>query len=296
MENFAIVDYKSYAQEKYDYTYLLEYEKRVAGKISDNAKKAAERDAQHIAILKAFTDTYDKYDGKSNATSIWNAIYSAHIKRKAGTADLNELNEEIIDKIISGAQSWKKSSGHVFEDYVSKYTQERLKQKHIRLLLQKDVTTMLRENQIANDPDDAIPEMVASEDFDLYAVLDLNGDNLVFGCVQVKTSIRDRVGRDRDFSIPIMNRHFWSAAVVLDGTYLHMPKFNAMVNGSGEENYKYRDNGWHGMYTLSNMENSDRIYYDPHLDLLIKHAEEAAKKFTSARQRFGQEWKAMQGL
>jgi len=289
-------DYRVYVREKYNRTYLIEYAKLLNGRISTAAQQTAERNAQHTAILETFYDAYEKYDNQINATDIWNAIYSAHIKRKAGKADLNELSEEIIDKIISGAQSWKKSSGHVFEDFVTKYTKERLEKRHIRLMLQKELTAMLHDNQIANDPDDLIPDMVSSEDFDLYAVLDLNGDNIVFGCVQVKTSIRDRVGRDRDFSIPVMQRHFWSAAVVLDGTYLHMPKFNAMVNGSGEDNYKYRENGWHGMYALSNMEDSDRIYRDPHLDLLIEHAEEAAKKFTSARQRFDQYWKAISTL
>lgn len=289
-------DYKAYAKEKYDRTYFTEFDKLLEGRASTASHQMAERRAQHIAILETFCDAYEKYDNQINATDIWNAIYSAHIKRKAGAADLNELNEEIIEKIISGAQSWKKSSGHVFEDFVTRYTKERLKKKHIRLILQKDLTTMLHDNEIANEADDMIPEMVSSEDFDLYAVLDLNGDNIVFGCVQVKTSIRDRVGRDRDFSIPVMQRHFWSAAVVLDGTYLHMPKFNAMVNGSGGDNYKYRENGWHGMYALSNMEDSDRIYRDPHLDLLIEHAEEAAKKFTSARQRFDQYWKAISTL
>ena len=98
------------------------------------------------------------------------------------------------------------------------------------------------------------------------------------------------MGRDISFSSPIMERHFWAPAVVLDGTYLSMPKFKSMVNGGGKN--KYKENGWHGMYAMSNAETDDRIYFDNKLELLIEHAQEAAMKFLSARQRLDHYWKA----
>ena len=113
----------------------------------------------------------------------------------------------------------------------------------------------------------------------------------MFGCVQAKTSIRDRVGRDREFSAKIMEKNFWSVAVVLDGTYLAMPKFEAMVNGGGTT--QYAETGWHGMYSMSNAAENDRIYDDKNLDLLIGDAKQAAEKFTSARQRFTSSWQAL---
>lgn len=91
-----------------------------------------------------------------------------------------------------------------------------------------------------------------------------------------------------------MERHFWAPAVVLDGAYLAMPKFNMMVNGGGET--KYKENGWHGMYSMANIDTDDRIYADSKLELLIEHAEEAALKFTSARQRLDHYWRAMKKL
>ena len=124
--------------------------------------------------------------------------------------------------------------------------------------------------------------------------VNVNGNLLVFGCIQVKTSIRDRVGRDVSFSGPAMERHFWAPAVVLDGAYLAMPKFNMMVNGGGDT--KYRENGWHGMYSMANIDTDDRIYADSKLELLIEHAEEAALKFTSARQRLDHYWRAIKKL
>lgn len=50
------------------------------------------------------------------------------------------------------------------------------------------------------------------------------------------------------------------------------------------------------MYSMANSENNDRIYADCNLDLLIEHAEEAAMKFTSARQRLDHYWKAVKKL
>ena len=86
-------DYKAYAKEKYDRTYFTEFDKLLEGRASTASHQMAERRAQHIAILETFCDAYEKYDNQINATDIWNAIYSAHIKRKAGAADLNELKK-----------------------------------------------------------------------------------------------------------------------------------------------------------------------------------------------------------
>lgn len=226
-----------------------------------------------------------------NVTDIWNAIYRAHLLRKVNITSINDIDETVVDAIISGSQSWKKSSGHVFEDYVCRTTKERLSQYNIRFVLQKDLTQMLQDGQIANDPSDDIEAIARSDNFDIYAIVNVNGNNIVFGCVQAKTSIRDRVGRDREFSARIMEKNFWSVAVVLDGTYLAMPKFEAMVNGGGVT--QYTDNGWHGMYSMSNADERDRIYSDKHLSLLISDAKQAAEKFTSARQRFTKSWQAL---
>ncbi len=135
---------------------------------------------------------------------------------------------------------------------------------------------MLKEGRIGNEKEDCLEDLAKSDDFDIYALVDFNGMNYVFGCLQAKTSIRDRVGRDRDFSIPVMEKHFWSVAVVLDGKYLSMPKFEHMVNGGGET--QYRENGWHGMYVMSNIVSNDRIYHDRDLELLYRRFKTGSTK------------------
>lgn len=284
-------DYKLFCKNRYLDIYVKSYDQYLQGKVSENAKKTSERSAQHDAMLITFQEAYDKFSSDVNAAQVWNAIYNIHLHRKAKIDNLSELNEEIIDSIISGAQSWKKCSGHVFEDYIVQSTAKRLMKYHVRFVLQKELAKMLREEKIGNESEDQLEELVRSDDFDIYALVDFNEMNYVFGCIQAKTSIRDRVGRDRDFSIPVMERHFWSVAVALDGTYLAMPKFEHMVNGGGDT--QYRENGWHGMYVMSNVTNNDRIYYDKNLDLLIEDSRQAAKKFVSARQRFDRYWKAI---
>ena len=67
----------------------------------------------------------EKYADSENAADIWYSIYSAHLIRKVGKFDSSKLNEEVIDGIISGAQSWRKCSGHVFEHFVVNYTKDR---------------------------------------------------------------------------------------------------------------------------------------------------------------------------
>jgi len=65
----------------------------------------------------------------------------------------------------------------------------------------------------------------------LFTIVNMDDKWYCFGCVQSKTSIRDRVTRDREPSLQAMQSFFWSTAVVLDGDFLRLPKFVSMVNG-----------------------------------------------------------------
>lgn len=284
------MDFKEFCNSTYNYIYNKSFLENLDGRTTKSAYENCERLAQHEAIVETFIAALDEYRNSHNATEIWNAIYRAHLFRKINISNIEDIDENVVDSIISGAQSWKKSSGHVFEDYVVRTTKNRLAVYNLRFVLQKELTQMLNQGEISNDESDRISDIAKSDNFDIYAVVDVNGNNIVFGCIQAKTSIRDRVGRDRGFSIPIMGRNFWSVAVVLDGTYLAMPKFEQMVNGGGTT--QYPENGWHGMYALSNANNNGRIYKDPNFDLLIQDARQAAEKFTSARQRFTINWQA----
>ena len=283
------MDYVEFCKSTYNFMYEKKYLEYLAGRSAKAAMESSERLAQHEAIVYTFQTAIDEYAKSHDATEIWNAIYRAHILRKININDINDIDEEVVNAIISASQSWKKCSGHVFEDYIVRSTEDRLSEIGISFVLQKTLSQMLFEGRIANSRADNISEIVKDDVFDIYAIKHVDNQNIVFGCLQVKTSIRDRVVRDRGFSIPIMNRNIWSAIIVLDGKYMSMPKFEAMVNGGTNQ---YRENGWHGMYCMSNAETNDRIYEDTDLRLLIQDALESADTFLASRQLLTPYWQA----
>jgi hypothetical protein len=218
---------------------------------------------------------------------LWKAIYEAHVHRKSGIDDA-----AIIGNVISADQSWKKSSGHAFEEIIKSIGSSALKSQGISIVLQKDMSVLLKENFISNDVRDIdwLKEQINANIFDLYSIIEKNSKKYCFGCIQSKTSIRDRVTRDREPSINAMNAFFWSSIIVLDGDFLKNEKFINMVNGGSPE---FKQNGWHGMYVFSKQYNNDRIYStDMEMNNFKEHAIEAANYWLSQRQWFNHSWKA----
>lgn len=283
--------YNDYCSEHYNNLYATNFPIFLNGKTSKNAITKAEQSAQRIAIKDTLKDALEKYSDKIETAEIWRAIYVAHLKRKSGLTSLDTLNEDIISKVISADQSLKKASGHAFESFIYEVANPYLEQYSIKFALQTDVHQMIRDNNIHNDSEDMIwlNQRIHTDVFDLYALVTFQNQNFVFGCIQSKTSIRDRVTRDREPSQQAMDAKFWSIAVALDGTFLSLPKFQEMVNGGGND---YESNGWHGLYVMSEQYSKDRIYsIDRNLSRLVDHARQASAAWMSARHRFTAEWR-----
>lgn len=253
-------------------------------KLSDKQIDEFDREAQKSAIRLTITQALRKYPNESVA-DLWNAIYRAHLFRKSGISDLDTIN-----KVISADQSWKKSSGHAFEEMVKELANLALFKTGVEILLQRDLNTLIKANELANEPRDIswLKEQVKANIFDLYCILYKGDKKYCFGCVQAKTSIRDRVTRDREPSLHAMQSFFWSIVFVLDGDFLKLPKFISMINGGSEE---FPTNGWHGMYVLSIKEQNKRIYpLTMDFDILKSHALQAAKQWQENRQWFDSTW------
>lgn len=286
--------YKEFCSKKYNEIFFNNYSSLLENSTSEAQKKKAERDAQKIAIKETLKQALSNYSPAIEAADLWHAIYIAHLKRKSGLSglvDMDTIDEEVIEKVVSASQSWKKSSGHAFEAFIYEVANPSLETYGIKFLLQTDLHSMLEDGLIHNDSTDInwLKQRIQTDVFDLYSLLEFQRKYYVFGCIQSKTSIRDRVTRDREPSQQAMNAHFWSIAVALDGKFLAMPKFKEMVNGGGSD---YEENGWHGMYVLSNLYTNDRIYpIDKTLSKLISHAQQASEAFLSARQRFSPHWR-----
>lgn len=278
-------DFKAFAKSVYDATFSAELSAATTGKRKFKSDEA-ERHAQKEAIKSSILQTMEKYP-VVEPSAIWRGIYEIHVHRKSGIDDA-----EVIDKVIKADQSWKKSSGHAFEEMVKLLANAALEGTGIEIVLQRDLNTLIKAGEIANEPRDIswLKEQIAGSVFDLYATYRDGTNRFCFGCLQSKTSIRDRVTRDREPSITAMRSFFWSAVLVLDGDFLKLPKFKAMVCGGTAE---YKENGWHGMYVFSDKFKGERIY-PLHVDFatFAAHAVQAEKQWRTQRQWFNSEWKA----
>lgn len=284
---------KETCRDTYNRVYISESERLYreavesshSGNIGDDKRTKIETEAQKEAIKKATVDTMRSFP-KEEASTIWRAVYEVHIHRKSGIDDA-----ETIAKVVSADQSWKKSSGHAFEEMIKILGTASLKGTGIEIILQRDLNVLIKTGEIANEPRDIswLKEQIKASVFDLYVVVTKDdGRKFCFGCIQSKTSIRDRVTRDREPSLQAMASYFWSTIIVLDGEYLHNPKFMNMVNGGTTE---HPTNGWHGMYVFSERYKQGRIY-DTDLDFknFKDHAVQAAEYWLTQRQWFDHKW------
>ena len=268
---------EKFCREVYGKVYLRELE------------HSEESHAQKEAIRAALTEGIKQFSD-IDASEIWHTVYAVHVHRKSGISDT-----ETIARVISADQSWKKSSGHAFEEMIKHLASLALAKDGIEVVLQRDLNVIIKAGELSNEPRDIswLKEQVRAGVFDLYAVVNRpDGKRFCYGCIQSKTSIRDRVTRDREPSMQAMRSFFWSVIIVLDGDFLRLPKFIAMVNGGTTE---YPNNGWHGLYVFSEKFSQDRIY-PVSLDFrkFREHAITAANYWLTQRQWFNESWRADQ--
>lgn len=286
-------DYIVFIRDLYNDTWEKEYLIESVNLTSESAKQAARLAAQRKAIDKVLVESFLKFSPDVPEDILWNEIALTHKLNVAGLDDFGierNVQTEVIQRCLSAHQSWIKSGGHSFERYISSIDSEELQKNEIRFILQSELTKMIKNKELANTIEDLEGLKSWGKDFDLYAIQTVHGETHVFGCIQSKTSIRDRVGRDVTFSHNAMNGLFWSVAITLDGQFLNMPEFIHMVNGGAS----YPSNGWHGMYAMSGITTrNDRIYLvDDSLGLFVEHAVLAAKQFIRDRRKLDNTWRA----
>lgn len=228
-----ITNYKSeydYCEERYMEAWNL-VTANIDVNISDNKKTSIRREAQKNAIDKAFVECMAQFPEMEEEV-LWSLISLAH---KLNIAHLEEFELdrmqrfEVYSRCISAHQSWNKASGHSFERYISKISTPLMEENEVQFMLKSDVLKLIKANKIYNHEEDIDLIKEWNDNFDLYAVQTNHGKPHIFGCIQVKTSIRDRVGRDDQFSKNAMEKNFWVAEAVLNGDFFYMPKYYAMV-------------------------------------------------------------------
>lgn len=126
-DHCALIYEKIYTQTK------IKLEKTFDKKISASKILEIETAAQKEAIKISVIEGIKKFP-EVEASKIWRAVYETHIHRKSGIAD-----SEIIAKVISADRSWKKSSGHAFEEMIKLLGNKILSENGIEIILQRDL-------------------------------------------------------------------------------------------------------------------------------------------------------------
>lgn len=240
-----------------------------------------DRDARRKAIIETAIAAREKYS-ELPPSVIWRFVQKAHIKKYAGV----DIDTETIELINSARQSWVKSSGHAFEEMVKKECNEALDQTDIVVLLQRDLTELLSTGKVSNYIEDLdwLREECRHDVFDLFVGRYEEKDKVkIFGCIQAKTSIRDRVTRDREPSIRAMERKFWSVIFIFDDGFLQMPKFISMVNGGSQE---FPENGWHVAYNYGDFHKGRIKSLRSGMDNFVEDAIAAEYAFNGERRSF----------
>lgn len=282
--------YSEDCRKYYKRTFNREYSKELRGRTSASAIKEAGRFAQKKSMQKTLIYGIEHFCPTNTVREIWEAIRKAHIQQKIGALFGKRilLNDDVAANIFAAYQSWDKSSGHAFEEYIPEVLNTLLRMHHITVVLQKELTVMLNATPpaIFNNAEQIewLREQVNRNVFDLYAIQELNGEKYVFGCLQSKTSIRDRVTRDREPSQQAMAMCFWSIGVTLNGEFFKTKKFQNMVNG-GTTGYPH--NGWHGMYVIESPFYGERIF---EFEKFVEHAAKAARAWRSHHESLTHTW------
>lgn len=257
---------------------------------SENKKTIARRDAQKLAIDKAFLSSLAQFP-ELDEEIVWALIGAAH---KFNLAHLEEFHLDKVQRLItyercvSAQQSWNKASGHSFERYISNINTPLMQENEVRFILKSEAIKMIHSGKMFNHQKDIYLIEEWNDNFDLYAIQTNHGRTHIFGCIQVKTSIRDRVGRDDQFSKNAMANNFWVAEAVLNGGFFKLPKYYAMVNGGS---LTYPENNWHGVYVMAGIESEGRIYkVDESFEKMAQHAVIAANFFGVNRGQLTRSW------
>lgn len=241
---------------------------------------------QKNAIKKAFINGISECSN-SEPSEILKTIYALHVY------NISKIdNHDIIRSAMAIDQNWRKLSNQAFEELISDMATPLLNKQGIKLILQSELCDLLNQNLISNQKPDLewLRKQSKSSTFNFYLAI-RNGESYkIYGSVQSRTSISDNETKDRQESIVAMKKFFMSVAIVLDGKNLENSIIKNTVNGSEFDN---QQNGWHGMYVLSNKEiEIDRIHsIDVLMENFVKDVIEGAKFWTEQRQWFNHTWK-----
>ncbi len=111
IKRYCVETYRGFYKSEYS-RLLSEISDAEGAVLNDERLNRIEAAAQKYAIKQSIIHGMRAYP--NHVSLLWHSIYEAHVYRKSGVDDL-----KIIREVVSADQSWKKSSGHAFEEVMS---------------------------------------------------------------------------------------------------------------------------------------------------------------------------------
>ena len=189
------------------------------------------------------------------------------------------LSKEQMIKAISADQKFKRMSGELYEFMVKEENNKLLKEikTYSKFYFPKEVRNLIENKSIKNNESDIelIKMWIKSRTFDLFLLREDKEGYVVYGVVQCKKSIRERVGRDREPSMKAMKNGFFSILISSHDEALgrEKTKMREMFSGGGDH---YQKKGWDFAYFEKILLETKNI---KHIKKLIADIIKAAKKY-----------------
>ena len=252
---------------------------------------------------------------------IWKEVHKAHLRNYIGNRiqppnhplESDELFDYLLDgdtlELFSSAeQSWKRSSGVGWENFIRSTFDLSDLNLEVKILSAPEMNLLLSGSTLKNREgvpsklslplhDDALEseyvkflhEILADSNFDLFLVQHMpyydEPQWRLFGLIQCKTSIRDRLKINVKSSEEAMERNLWSILISMDADDF---------TKSGQYN-KNAKSAWHGFYVLDN-ENvvDDSIYYGSFTTiqmLITNHCKQVLQALSMNTQSVHKNWR-----
>lgn len=217
---------------------------------------------------------------------IWKNIEKAHVTNYVSgsiTLPTTSLDaSKVIDYLLNGntlsafnsaEQSWKRASGVAWEEFIKSNLILSTEDVEIKILTPVEMKSLLQGSPLKNingkSANLAIPtqdknlrleyekfltKILDDKNFDLFLVyyVPFTKQWRLFGLIQCKTSIRDRIKINMKSSEEAMNKNLWSIVIAMDSDGF---------TRSGQYNRGAKES-WNGFYVLDNERNEDdSIFY-----------------------------------
>lgn len=157
------------------------------------------------------------------------------------------LTHEQIIKAKKSDQKFINMSGNLYEYITEQENNDLLKESksNTKFYFPKELKNKIEKNKILNNEKDIemLENWIKGKTFDLYLLRKENNGYTVFGVVQCKKSVRERIGRDREPSINAIKNGFFSILISSNDDSLgkEKTKMREMFFGEGKH---FDKKGW----------------------------------------------------